>query len=498
MPYELLDDNQGRYEILDPVTTKVKGEGAWKEVERGLATAPINAYLGIKQLFGGLDPIEQKVLAQNKAAEKNAPFSSFVSNVATLVPSMFIPGANTVAGAGVVGAATGLAQPVEGEQTFGNIASGKGMNTVLGGALGAGGQYLGNKIGGWFSGNLAQQEAEAAKKNALNSVKTNSFNIGSDAGYVVPPSEINPSFMTNRLESVGGKAAIRQEATLRNQDVTNALARKALGLPDDAPLSREAVLKVREANYAPYKQVSNLPPTSGSSIFNTQEFNPKAALEQLKQSRNDAQGWFNAYNRSANPEDLAKAKAAKAIADNLETSLENYASSKGQSTLVDELIKARKEIAKTYTVDRALNPATGDVSARVLGSLYSKNKPLSDGLDVIGQFNAAFPMFTGDAVRTQAPGVSRLGPFVGGLLSTGGAAASGSPAGLLAGGLPLLSHPARALALSPALQKAPEYAAGALAKFGGKALTPELAAAYLRSIGVTVTPQLTEAILAAQ
>jgi len=489
MAYELLDDNQGRYEILDPVTTKIKGENGWKEAERGLATAPINAYLGVKQLFGGLDPIEQRVLAQNKAAEKNAPFSSFVSNVATMIPSMFVPGANTVVGAGTVGALTGLAQPVEGEQTFGNIATGKALNTTLGGVLGAGGQYLGNKVGGWFTGNLAQQEAEAAKQKSLNAMRDLALQQGRDAGYVVPPSEVTPSFWTNRLESLGGKAAIKQESALRNQDVTNTLARKALGLPDDQPISIGSLETIRKEAGIPYKNVASLSEDAAAS------------LEALKQARNDSQAWFKAYNRSASPDDLAKAKAARDMADQLEERLRNAATSAGRDDLIPSLAKARKDIAQTYTVQRALNTATGDVSAPVLGRLYDKgggNKFLSDGLDTIGMFNTAFPKFTGNGWQTPAPGISKVEAVVGGLLGAGGAAATGSPAGLLAAGLPLLSHPARALALSPALQKAPEYAAGALAKFGGKALTPELAAAYLRSIGVAATPQLTEAILSAQ
>lgn len=488
MAYEILDDNPGRYEFIDPETTKIKGEGGWTEAARGLATAPINAYLGVKQLLGGLDPIEQNILKQNKGAEKNAPFSSFVSNAATLVPSMFIPGANTVAGAGLVGAASGFMQPVDGDQTLGNIAAGKATNTAIGGVLGAGGQFVGNKIGNWFAGNLAQQEAEAAKQQALKAMRDSALRQGREAGYVVPPSEVTPSFLTNRLESLGGKAAIKQESAIRNQDVTNRLAREALGLPDDAPISIGSLEGLRKNAGKSYADVASLSDDA------------KVSLEALKQARNDSQAWFKAYNRSASPDDLAKAKAARDLADQLEEKLRNVATTAGRDDLLPSLVKARKDIAKTYTVERALNSATGDVSAPVIGRLYDKggNKYLSDGLDTIGMFNTAFPKFTGNGWSTPAPGISKVEAVVGGLLGAGGAAATGSPAGLLAAGLPLLSHPARALALSPALQKAPEYAAGALAKLGGKALTPELAAAYLRSIGVAATPQLTTAMLSAQ
>ena len=456
------------------------------EVKGGLASAPIGAYLGVKQMFGGLDSTEQNILAQNKEAARKAPVSAFAGNVLSMVPSMFIPGANTITGAGAIGALNGLVQPVEGDQTLGNIAAGKALNTGIGGALGAGGQVVGNKVGGWVSGRLAGQTQEAAKRQSLNSIKDGVLADGRAAGYIVPPSEINPTFWGNRLESLGGKAAIKQEAALRNQTTTNELARKAMGIADDQPLSIGALEGIRKTSGKAYEDVANL---SGIA---------KQDLEALKISRNEAQGWFNAYNRSASPLDLAKAKAAREMSDQLEGSLRNEATAAGRNDLLPSLVDARKQIAKSYTVQRALNPATGDISAPVLGRMFEKNKPLSDGLETIGAFNKAFPKFTGVGTTTPAAGVSKAEMLSGGLLGLAGSAATGSPLGLLAAGLPLLSHPARSMALSGALQKAPQYTAGALAKLGGKALTPELAGAYLRSIGVVATPELTSAMLSAQ
>lgn len=484
MPYEYIDE-PGRYQFIDE--PQRDNRASWlDEAKGGLAAGPINAYLGVKQMFGGLDPTEQNILKQNIEAGKKAPVSNFVGNAAMLVPSMFIPGANTLAGAGVVGALNGLAQPIDGEQTLSNIAQGKALNTGIGGALGTAGQWAGNKVGGWIADRLSNQSAEAAKQQSLNSMKDSVLAQGRGAGYVIPPSEVTPSFLGNRLESIGGKAAIKQEASLRNQQVTNALARKAMGLPDDQPISVGALEGIRATAGKAYQDVGNV---SGIA---------KQDLEALKVARNEAQGWFNAYNRSARPDDLAKAKAARELSDQLEQSLVAEAQSVGRPDLVPSLIDARKQIAKSYTTQRALNTATGDISAPVLGRLSEKGKPLSDGLDTIGKFNAAFPKFTGTGVSTQAPGVSKVEAIVGGLLGAGGAAATGSPMGLLAAGIPLLSHPARSIALSGALQKAPEYAAGAIARFGGKTLTPELAAAYLRSIGVVATPALTAEMLSAQ
>lgn len=422
----------------------------------GLATGPINAYLGIKQLFGGLDPIEQDVLRQNRNAEKNAPGASVLSNIGMLAPTMLIPGANTIAAGGVIGSLQGLAQPADGEQSFANIAKQKLINMGLGGVFGTAGQYVGGKVASTVSQNLADQTASAAANASRNSVRDATLEEARLAGYTVPNSAVNPTFMGNRLESLGGKAAIKQESTIRNQDVTNALARKAIGLPEDAPLSVGNVEKQRTANYGPYQDVAALPPRPlqlGSSVTNTttvEPFNPAQALQDLKQSRNDAQGFYTFYNRSGDPSQLALAKAAESKANSLEFQLQQHATVNGRPDLVPALVDARKQIAKTYMVERALNPANGDINPQVLGRLYAKGKPLSDGLDTIGKFTASYPQFSKPSSMTPAAGVTAVEPMAMAAM----AATTGDP---LAGLLPLLRSPARSLALAKFMQSNPKY-----------------------------------------
>ena len=135
-------------------------------------------------------------------------------------PRPLIPGANTYAGATALGGLTGLAL------TEGDIAD-RAKGAAFGAIGGAAGKGLGDLIG-WgvpkavqtLSGNrAASQIANAQRDAAAMSAK--------EAGYVIPPSDVNPSFINETLGGLSGKIKTAQVASAKNQGTTNALARKA-------------------------------------------------------------------------------------------------------------------------------------------------------------------------------------------------------------------------------------------------------------------------------
>lgn len=94
-------------------------------------------------------------------------------------------------------------------------------------------------------------------------------------------------------------------------------------------------------------------------------------------------------------------------------------------------------------------------------------------LKQIAEFQQAFPRVSRDATRLGTPGVSALEPIAQAGLATGGAIATGNPAGMLAGGIPLLREPARALLMSKPYQSMmaqPNYQAPMMT--GGGPLLP--------------------------
>lgn len=370
-------------------------------------------------------------------------------------------------GAAVGGVSTGLINP----EAAGEGALAGAALPVL--ALGAGraGEYVGKKA--------KEASARAVSEFNRNAPRNETLKQALDAGYVVPPNMVNPSFKNQVIESISGKQATQQVFSGKNEEVTGSLVRKSLGIADDAPLSKTTLEGLRKTAGKAYEEVSSLSPQAA------------ADLEALKQARNDATGWFNAYNRSASPADLAKAKEARALSNALEDALEQHAKAANRPELIPALRDARKQIAKTYTVGRALNDASGTIDARVLGRMHEKGLPLSDGLDVAGKFASAFPTVAKSSQQVGSQAAHNMKAIAASVLGGGGALASG-PVGLTAAAIPFVTPPiARSAMLRSGAQKAlvkqaPKVSDSALAKI---LMDQEIQRLLLRSAPAVVANQ---------
>jgi hypothetical protein len=470
MAYELLDpaEGGGRYEMLPPTKLpkdfNLKGEGYDRIVN----------YSGRDAVGGavrGAGSIGATVIRPFESAEENAQRRTGMDQgLTTLVGSnpnslayqtnklgaevagtlglgglvanslRAIPGAAKVlptlipaiesAGMSANGAkgAYGLANRVAGGAVNGALTAGAvnpkdaGTGMLIGGATPAVTKTIG-------SGMTALGEALFPRPAAINPVLRETLEMGQQAGYVVPPNMVQPNFRNQVIESVAGKQATQQIASTKNTQVTEKLTRQALGIADDVPLSQGTLESLRKTAGRAYGEVSGLSPQAA------------ADLEALKLARNEAQAWFKAYNRSASPTDLAKAKEARALSESLETALEGHAVAAQRPELIPALRDARKQIAKTYTVGRALNDAAGTVDARVYGRMYEKGMPQSDGLDVAGRFASAFPTVAKSPQQIGSPAAHNLKSMASMAMAGGGYAAMG-PLGAASAVLPFVAPPA--------------------------------------------------------
>lgn len=278
-----------------------------------------------------------------------------------------------------------------------------------------------------------------------NSVKDTTWANARNEGLVVPPSAIDPSFLTNRLESIGGKAALNQQASIRNQSIFDNIARREASLTPDSPLSESALSDARYDLSQPYRDVASLSPVASK------------ALEMLKEARSESKSYWKHYGVSADPKSLAEAQRLDAKASTLESRIEAEAQAKGSPDLVDQLRQARTDIAKNYTVDRALNLGSGEVDAGVIGRMLDKGSPMTGGLETIGQFQQAFGRYAKPGSNVPAAGVSKSEALASVLLGATGMATGIGP---WAAALPLMSGPVRSLLLSDLMQKQRAYQPG--------------------------------------
>lgn len=112
----------------------------------GVGKAVSDLGLGVRQRLGLADQAEV-----DAAAKRDAPLMGTTAgvvgnvsgNVAAMIPAAFVPGANTIVGAGAIGAVQGALQPTQtGESVL--------RNTAMGGGLGSGGVVAGRAIGAGY------------------------------------------------------------------------------------------------------------------------------------------------------------------------------------------------------------------------------------------------------------------------------------------------------------------------------------------------------------
>ena len=306
------------------------------------------------------------------------------------------------------------------------------------------------------------------------------------AGYVVPPSTIKPTMGNVAVESLGGKIATAQTASLRNQEVTNKLASQSVGLSPNQPLTKNALKDVREKAGQVYEQVANIGRVVPDTDFFTEiakiraksslikkdfpdaslaaadkiddlvkslarpEFDSRSGLEYIKNFREQATDNLIGPNVTSNSRALGKAQ--RQAADALEDLLGRQVAQSGNSQLMREFDEARRLIAKTYTVQNALE-TTGNVNASKLAALLRKDKPLSPELTMAARFAGAFPKAAAMPERVAGPGVSALDAGVAGAGGALGLALQSPQTAFAALAFPFARYGARNIALSEALQR---------------------------------------------
>jgi hypothetical protein len=281
---------------------------------------------------------------------------------------------------------------------------------LYGGAFGAATPTIGkavNYVGDIIRGPQASKGIQEAAKDVIQS------------GYTIPPTQVKPSLLNRAIEGIAGKATTAQNASFINQQVTNKLSAKALGLPEDTVISPELLKTIRTDAGQAYENLrlsgrvktspkfaqalDNIEPYRDAKAASADFASPEAkpiidVIDSLKTPSFDVKSAVSKINLLRDNADEAfrqgkslLGRANRDASEVLENTIENYLANSKQTELLDKFRQARQTIAKTYSIESALNPKTGTVDARQLASQLRNKKPLTGELKEVGEFGAAFP-----------------------------------------------------------------------------------------------------------
>lgn len=459
--------------------------------------------LGASGVGGGLSTIIQNA-APKFAAQIPNLLSAIQSGGMTAGAKTGFGGAATrVAGGALTGGA--MAGYVDPKDAKTGMMIGGGAPLAVQ-AAGSSGKFINDKV----RNNLAARISDFNKKAPLNQTIRESL----DAGYIIPPNLAKPGFVNRAIESVSGKQATQQIASVRNAKVTDDLARKALDLAPDAPLTKEAMQAYRAAQHsAGYEPVRNLGAIQSDKAFSqslddlANKYTGKGTIPAIQ--RNDIRDLVNSHKspsfdsgdavdamrvlRESADEafrkgDTAIAKTYKGISQAYEDVIERNLQKSGQTALLDGFKKSRANMAKSFTVEGAIVDGSGGVSPQKLAAALQKGKPLSGELLTAAKFANTFKTVAKPLEQIGSPAAHNLNAWMTGGAGTLGAVVGGPVGAALGAGGALVAPPlARSImfregAQRGLLQAAPQ--ASSAAQLSGLLADPKLQQLVLRTAPV--------------
>jgi hypothetical protein len=292
-------------------------------------------------------------------------------------------------------------------------------------------------------------------------------------GATLPPTQVNPSMLNRLIEGISGKQQTSQIASVKNQQLINEQARKTLNLAPDVEITPQVLQQYRDVKGQAYDALRANPAYYADKPF-LNDINSKTAeiqkrgglvksgeelnlLNELKQLRFDGDGLVEKIKvlrsdsdvnfRSADPDKIRLAQVQKFASKQLEDLAERNLKNFNQPDVMTNFKQARQDIAKSYTIEKALNAATGNVSGATLGQRAAAGKIVPSELQALSNAAAAYPTAFQNVARIgSVPGFSPLDIGTAGIAS----AAAGNPSVMLSAATrPTL----RSLAVSPMYQR---------------------------------------------
>lgn len=339
-------------------------------------------------------------------------------------------------GTGLTAGLAGIAQPVSQAgraiqtglasnlPTQAAAATGGGTSAELAREAGFGpvGQTAFGLAGGLAGGAFVRpQPTGPSIRQVQNVTRDTALQKGKEAGYSALPSDVGAGRVARTLETVSGKFKAEELISANNQQITNNLARRYLDLPESTPLNMDTLKQAREYVTPVYDKIRNTgvinfgKTNPFSKIVKNVQYVPKGttpllgqksqnysmtasdAIEQLKELRNTGSAYLTSGKNIQKPDPKLVKLGNDYLnqAKKLEANIAKHLDETGSADLYKEFQDARQYIAKTFTVEKALNPMTGVVDAKnIAKQVYDKDVPITGELKTVADFAKAFPKVT--------------------------------------------------------------------------------------------------------
>jgi hypothetical protein len=302
---------------------------------------------------------------------------------------------------------------------------------------------------------IAKRAATALQtQEQINAVRDATVRAAQEKGYVITPGSVAPEGKNVLAERIAGKTNVEQIASVRNQAVTDRLARNAVGIDETAPLTSDAMKVIRAdeylKGYEPIKQLGTIaadnnfiddlirvegtyvgpnrsfkgavPPEVESLIktYTVNDFNSADAVNATKVLKEQGNA---ALNRGDTAVGHAKLDIAKALENQIERSLTN-SGNPNATALLDQFKASRQRMAISHTIEDAIREGGGSVDAKKLAADIQRGKYMTGDLKIAAEFANVFPRVNQrvGAIGTPAAGTMLQNSLSGMVASAGGAA----------------------------------------------------------------------------
>jgi len=315
----------------------------------------------------------------------------------------------------------------------------------------------------------------------VNAVRDANVLAAQREGFVVTPGSLTPTGANVIKERIAGKTYLEQLASINNQQVADKVARRAVGLPENSPLTPESMKSIRTAEYnkgyVPVKNLGNIvadtvflddltniqssytgasksfplavPDEVGNLIkkYSVEKFDAADAVDVIKKLREQASGNFR-----KGETDLAKSQLD--ISTALESQIARNLEASGDpklANLLEQFKASRQRMAISHTIEDAIRVGSGSVDAKKLSRDIQNDKFMTGDLKTIAEFANTFPRVNVPPSTIGTPGAGTvLGRSLSGAGAFTGAVVGGGPGAFIGAIAPeLLSAYTRQRMLSP-------------------------------------------------